>query len=61
MAWPTFVHGISRYGADLILDDVEPGSEAETDYARTMKADYMKAVDATLGAIHKVALTGANA
>jgi hypothetical protein len=45
-----------RFSFKLTLDGVEPGSAAEKEYADTMQGDYMKAVDATLAAIRKVAL-----
>lgn len=44
-----------RFSFKLVLDGVAAGSEAEREHARTMEADYMKAVDATLAAIRKVA------
>ena len=42
-----------RFSFDLELQGVEPGSEAERDYEQTMRGDYFKAVDATLGAIRR--------
>jgi hypothetical protein len=48
-----------RFSFKLVLEGVAPGSEAEREHARTMESDYMKAVDATLAAIRKVALTNA--
>jgi acetylaranotin biosynthesis cluster protein L len=42
-----------RFSFDLELEGVEAGSQAEQDYEATMKADYLKAVDATLSAIRR--------
>lgn len=42
-----------RFSFDLELESVEPGSEEETDYERTMKGDYEKAVESTLAAIRR--------
>jgi hypothetical protein len=46
-----------RFSFKLKPEGIAPDSDAERDYARTMESDYMKAVDATLAAIRKVALT----
>jgi hypothetical protein len=48
-----------RFSFKLMLEGIAAGSDEETEYARTMESDYMKAVDATLGAIRKVALAKA--
>jgi hypothetical protein len=48
-----------RFSFKLILDGIAAGSAEERAYAQTMEADYMKAVDATLAAIRKVALANA--
>jgi hypothetical protein len=48
-----------RFSFKLMLEAIAAGSDEETEYARTMESDYMKAVDATLGAIRKVALAKA--
>ncbi len=45
-----------RFSFSLILDGVAAGSDEERAYAQTMQSDYLKAVDATLGAIRKIAL-----
>jgi hypothetical protein len=42
-----------RFSFDLELSGVAPGSQEEKDYETTMKGDYLKAVDATLGAIRR--------
>jgi hypothetical protein len=42
-----------RFSFDLVLEDVEPGSQAEKDYEETMKGDYEKAVESTLAAIRR--------
>jgi hypothetical protein len=42
-----------RFSFDLELEGVEPGSDAESEYEATMRGDYLKAVDATLGAIRR--------
>jgi len=42
-----------RFSFDLELEGVEAGSQEERDYEETMKGDYLKAVDATLGAIRR--------
>jgi hypothetical protein len=47
-----------RFSFDLVLDGVEPGSQQETDYADTMRDDYLAAVDATLAAIRRWAAEG---
>jgi Domain of unknown function (DUF1857) len=44
-----------RFSFALVLKGVEPGSAQETEYAEGMKGDYLKAVEATLGAIRRVA------
>jgi hypothetical protein len=48
-----------RFSFKLTLAGAEPGGPEERDYGRTMEADYMKAVDATLSAIRKIALANA--
>ena len=42
-----------RFSFDLVLEGVEAGSEEEREYEETMRGDYLKAVDATLGAIRR--------
>jgi hypothetical protein len=42
-----------RFSFDLELEGVEAGSEEEIEYEKTMRGDYMKAVDATLEAIRR--------
>jgi hypothetical protein len=42
-----------RFSFDLELQGIEPGSDAEREYADTMRADYLKAADATLAAIRR--------
>ena len=42
-----------RFSFDLVLEGVEPGSEAEKEYEETMKGDYEKAVESTLAAIRR--------
>ena len=44
-----------RFSFALVLKGVEPGSAQEAEYAEGMKGDYLKAVEATLGAIRRVA------
>ena len=44
-----------RFSFALVLKGVEPGSAQEAVYAEGMKGDYLKAVEATLGAIRRVA------
>src|SRR5258705_1681173 len=44
-----------RFSFALVLKGVEPGSAAEAEYAEGMKGDYLKAVEATLAAIRRVA------
>jgi hypothetical protein len=44
-----------RFSFALVLTGVEPGSSEEAEYAAGMKGDYLKAVEATLGAIRRVA------
>jgi hypothetical protein len=50
-----------RFSFDLELAGVEPGSPAEREYEETMRGDYLKAVDATLGAIRRWTREGAAA
>ncbi len=50
-----------RFSYHLTLEGVAAGSEQERDYARSMEADYLKAVDATLAAMRKAALADASA
>jgi hypothetical protein len=45
-----------RFSFTLELAGIAAGSTEERDYANRMEADYMKAVDATLAAIRKIAL-----
>jgi acetylaranotin biosynthesis cluster protein L len=44
-----------RFSFALLLKGVEPGSAEEAEYAEGMKGDYLKAVEATLAAIRRVA------
>jgi hypothetical protein len=44
-----------RFSFALVLKCVVPGSAEEAGYAEGMKADYLKAVEATLAAIRRVA------
>ena len=44
-----------RFSFALVLKGVAPGSAEEAEYAEGMKGDYLKAVEATLGAIRRVA------
>lgn len=44
-----------RFSFALVVMDVEPGSDEERAYAEGMTADYLKAVDATLGAMRRMA------
>ena len=44
-----------RFTFALVLKGVAPGSKEEAEYAEGMKGDYLKAVEATLGAIRRVA------
>jgi Domain of unknown function (DUF1857) len=44
-----------RFTFALVLKGVSPGSKEEAEYAEGMKGDYLKAVEATLGAIRRVA------
>ena len=48
-----------RFSFKLTLPGVAAGSDEERAHASMMKADYMKAVDATLAAIRKAALANA--
>jgi ketosteroid isomerase-like protein len=43
-----------RFSFDLKLAGVPDGSPAEVEYGQTVEKDYLKAVDATLGAIRKM-------
>jgi hypothetical protein len=43
-----------RFSFRLELAGVAPGSQQETDYAKVVEKDYLKAVDATLAAIRKM-------
>ena len=43
-----------RFSFALVLKAVAPGSPEEAQYAEGMKGDYLKAVEATLGAIRRV-------
>jgi hypothetical protein len=42
-----------RFSYNLTLEGVAAGSKEEKEYARTMEADYLKAVDATLEAMRR--------
>jgi hypothetical protein len=44
-----------RFSFALVVTDVAPGSAAEQEYAEGMTADYLKAVEATLGAMRRLA------
>ncbi|MFT4229851.1 MAG: SRPBCC family protein [Microbacterium sp.] len=44
-----------RFSFALVVEDVEPGSAAEAEYAEGMKGDYLKAVASTLDAMRKSA------
>lgn len=44
-----------RFSFALVLKGVVPGSPEEAEYAAGMKGDYLKAVEATLAAIRRVA------
>ncbi len=44
-----------RFTFALVLKGVAPGSAEEAEYAEGMKVDYLKAVEATLTAIRRVA------
>ena len=44
-----------RFSFALVLKGVASGSAEEAEYAEGMKGDYLKAVEATLGAIRRVA------
>src|SRR5713226_3467548 len=44
-----------RFSFALVLKGVVPGSVEEAEYAEGMKGDYLKAVEATLAAIRRVA------
>lgn len=44
-----------RFSFALVLKGVAPGSSEEAEYAEGMKGDYLKAVEATLAAIRRVA------
>ena len=44
-----------RFSFALVLKGVAPGSSEEATYAEGMKGDYLKAVEATLAAIRRVA------
>lgn len=44
-----------RFTFALVLKGVAPGSVEEAEYAEGMKGDYLKAVEATLAAIRRVA------
>lgn len=42
-----------RFSFNIVLEGVEPGSDAEKEYEETMKGDYEKAVESTLAAIRR--------
>ena len=42
-----------RFSYNLTLEGVAAGSKEEKEYAQTMEADYLKAVDATLEAMRR--------
>ena len=44
-----------RFSFALVVTGVEGGSAAEQEYADSMTGDYLKAVEATLGAMRKIA------
>src|SRR5487761_887336 len=44
-----------RFSFALVVAGVEGGSAAEQEYADSMTGDYLKAVEATLGAMRKIA------
>ncbi len=46
-----------RFSFALVVQDVEGGSAQERKYAEGMTADYLKAVEATLSAMRKIAVT----
>lgn len=43
-----------RFSFALVVSGVQSGSAAEQEYADSMTADYLKAVDATLGAVRRL-------
>ena len=44
-----------RFSFALVVSGVEGGSAAEQEYADSMTGDYLKAVEATLGAMRRIA------
>ena len=50
-----------RFSFALVVTGVEGGSIGEKDYAESMTADYLKAVDATLTAMRKIAASAQSA
>lgn len=44
-----------RFSFALVVQDAEGGSDAETRYADSMTGDYLKAVEATLTAMRRIA------
>lgn len=44
-----------RFSFALLVEGAEGGSTAEQDYANSMTGDYLKAVEATLGAMRRIA------
>lgn len=44
-----------RFSFALVVADAEPGSAAEQEYAEGMTQDYLKAVEATIGAMRRLA------
>lgn len=44
-----------RFSFALLVEDAEGGSVAEQEYAATMTGDYLKAVEATLTAMRRIA------
>ncbi len=50
-----------RFSFALVVSDVEPGSQQESDYAEGMKRDYLQAVASTLAAMRRKAAEDAEA
>jgi hypothetical protein len=49
-----------RFSFALVVEGVAGGTPAEQDYADSMTGDYLKAVEATLGAMRRLAETSAS-